>query len=84
MNDDDPFYFLPNRPPPQRRQSPVSEQLWEMRRRSVMWSAELIFCGYGWEARILRAGELAISRRFVTRELAERWGLEQRPDVERG
>ena len=39
---------------------------------------------YGWECRVLREGELCISRRFLMREQAERWALEQRADIERG
>jgi hypothetical protein len=52
----------------------------------VTWSCELRFHGesYGWQATILRNGELAISQRFELREQAIYWSEEQRRDFERG
>jgi hypothetical protein len=52
----------------------------------VTWSCELRFHGesYGWEAQILREGELVIGRRFDLRRLAERWAEEERQALERG
>jgi hypothetical protein len=48
--------------------------------------ALLLFRGesYGWEARVLRSGELSMSRRFILREPAVRWADEQRTNIERG
>jgi hypothetical protein len=60
--------------------------LWTLRRDHVDWSCELLFRGesYGWEARILRAGEMFISQRFLLRAHADAWVAEQRADIERG
>jgi hypothetical protein len=62
------------------------EHLWTLRRDNVEWSCELVFRGesYGWEARVLNAGDLVISRRFVLREPAIHWANDQRRDIERG
>lgn len=58
-----------------RFQPRAGDPLWTMRAGGVSWSAELRFHGesYGWEAQILRDGELVIGRRFDTRALAVRW-----------
>jgi hypothetical protein len=53
----------------------------------VAWSADLRFRGesYGWEAQILRDGELSFGHRaFVTRAAAVVWAEEQRKESERG
>jgi len=62
------------------------KSLWTLWRDGVEWSCELVFRGesYGWEARVLSRGELFMSRRFILREPAVAWGLEQRRDIERG
>jgi hypothetical protein len=75
---DDAFY-RPNHQIPPRQPTP-GESLWIVRREGVRWSCELFFRGesYGWEAQILRNGELVIARRFDLRRLAEQWGEEER------
>jgi hypothetical protein len=52
----------------------------------VEWSCEFRFHGesYGWDARLVRAGEFFASQRFVMRATAERWATEQRQQIERG
>jgi len=53
----------------------------------VTWSCELRFHGesYGWEAMILRDGELFSARgAFVTKAAAVQWGEELRKDAGRG
>jgi hypothetical protein len=64
----------------------IGEPLWTLRRDGVEWSCELVFRGesYGWEARVLNAGELFFSRRFILRKQASRWADEQKTDIERG
>jgi hypothetical protein len=59
---------------------------WTVHHDHALWTGELKFHGesYGWEAIILREGELVISQRFVLREHAVGWSEEQRRDVERG
>jgi hypothetical protein len=39
---------------------------------------------YGWEARVLRRGELVISQRLFLREPAIGWANEQKQEIERG
>jgi hypothetical protein len=74
-----PFY-KPNRTPPPPRTAKPGEFLWELRREPVTWSGELRFHGesYGWEAQILRDGELAIGQRFLLRDQAVAWAEKQR------
>jgi hypothetical protein len=57
-----------------------------MRHQHVTWSCELRFHGesWGWEAQILRAGELVIGRRFDLSQLAEQWAEEERKAIEKG
>jgi hypothetical protein len=52
----------------------------------VTWSCELRFHweSWGWEAQILREGELVIGRRFDLRLLAEQWAEEERKFIEVG
>ena len=85
MNDD-PFYFLPNRPPPPPRQPKAGERLWEVRRNDVAWTTDVRFAdeSYGWDVRLRRNGELTLSCRFRLREQAIQWSEEQRRDIERG
>ena len=69
---DDAFY-RPNHPGLARRQPTAGEPIWSFRQEHVTWSCELRFHGesWGWEAQILREGELVIGRRFDTKALAE-------------
>jgi hypothetical protein len=62
------------------------EPLSEFRKDHVTWSSELKFRGesYGWEAMILREGELSISRRFLLRSQAMAWADAERADIEKG
>jgi hypothetical protein len=73
MSDD--AFYSPHRTPPPRRQPTPGEPLWTLRLAHVTWSAELRCHGesWGWEAQILREGELVIGRRFDLRRLAEQW-----------
>jgi hypothetical protein len=82
---DDAFY-RPNRPPTPPRQPKPGEPLWELRHDHVTWSCELRFHGesYGWEAQILREGELVIGRRFDLRRLAVQCAEEERKAIEKG
>jgi hypothetical protein len=81
----DPLYTPFGKPQAPRPCQP-GEIVWTLRREHVDWSCELLFRGesYGWEARVLRSGELSVSRRFILREPAVRWADEQRTDIERG
>jgi hypothetical protein len=81
----DPHYTPFGQPQPARPRDP-GEVLWTFRREGVEWSCELVFRGesYGWEARVLRGGDLVISHRFVVRGPAIEWGQAQRANVERG
>jgi hypothetical protein len=80
---DDAFYS-PNRPPVPPRQPTPGEPIWSLRHEHVTWSCELRFHGesYGWEAQILREGELVIGQRFVLRQLAEQWAEAERQIIE--
>jgi hypothetical protein len=81
----DPHYTPFGKPQRPRRRDP-SEVLWTLRREHVDWSCELVFRGesYGWEARVLRNGELSFSQRFILRRPAVRWANIERSDIERG
>jgi hypothetical protein len=71
---DEPFTSPNYRPAP--RVARPGEPLWEFRRADHhTFAAELRFHGesYGWEAMILKDGELLGSRRFVLRAEAEAW-----------
>jgi hypothetical protein len=50
----------------------------------VTWSCEFRFHGesYGWEAMILREGQLVIGHRFILRRLAEAWAETEQQIVE--
>jgi hypothetical protein len=52
----------------------------------VTWSCELRFHGEscGWEAQILREGELVIGRRFDLRRQAVQWAEVERQILETG
>ena len=78
MSDD--AFYRPNRPPTPLRQPKPGEPLWSLRRNHLTWSCELRFHGesWGWEAQILREGELVIGRRFDLRRFAEQWAEEER------
>lgn len=39
---------------------------------------------YGWEAMILRDGELAISQRFMLKAVAALWAEGEKADIEKG
>lgn len=82
---DEPFYS-PTRKPAAPRQPKPGEPLWQLRKDHVTWSAELRFHGesFGWEAQILRNGELAIGRRFVMKAQAIEWAESLRSEIEKG
>jgi hypothetical protein len=63
-----------HKPAPRCRPRP-GEPLWSVRQEHMTWSAELHFPGegYGWEAQILRDGELTIGRRFLLKAEALKW-----------
>jgi hypothetical protein len=84
MNDE--TRWSPHHQPAEARKR-APELLWSLWGAGVTWSCELRFHGesYGWEATILRNGELfAAQGAFVSREAAVRWAEEQRKDAERG
>jgi hypothetical protein len=83
---DEPFHTPGKKPQPRRTTRTPCEPLWEFRKDHVTWSAELKFHGesYGWEALILRAGELSISRRFLLRSHAVAWAESEQADIEKG
>jgi hypothetical protein len=60
------------------------EPLWSTRRENVTWSCELRFHGesVGWEAQILKDGDLFIARTFVLRDLAMGWAKNERDRLE--
>ena len=73
-----------HRPLPRQRRP--GELVWTIRTDHVTWSCELHFRGesYGWEAQILREGELHTGRRFLLREQAARWAEQERGWIVRG
>jgi len=81
---DDAFY-RPNHQPPARRPKP-GEPIWSLRHEHVTWSCELRFHGEscGWEAQILREGELVIGRRFDVRRHAVQWAEAERQILKNG
>lgn len=84
---DEPFYTPGKKPTPQPHYRPeIVEWLWEVRKDHVTWSCDLRFHGesYGWEAMILRDGDLAISRRFALKAVAAQWAEFERADSEKG
>jgi hypothetical protein len=60
------------------------EPLWSIRKGDVTWSAELRFHGegVGWEAPILRDGDLSNARTFILRDLAIGWAKNERDRLE--
>jgi hypothetical protein len=80
----DDLFYRPDHTVPARRQSTPGEPIWSVRHNHVTWSRELRFHGesWGWEAQILREGELVIGRRFDLRHLAEQWAEEGRKVLE--
>jgi hypothetical protein len=82
--DGDPFYS-PKFVPPRRQPTP-GELLWEFRKDHVTWSCELRFHGesYGWEAQILRDGDLfAAHGAFMTRAAAMQWADLEKNAIEK-
>jgi len=82
---DEPFYS-PKWNPPRARKPTPGEPLWRFQKNHVTWSCKLRFHSesFGWEAQILREGELFMARgAFVTKAGAIRWAEEERKDVER-
>ena len=71
------------KPTMQRRPMPA-EPLWSVRMGDVTWTCELRFQGdsVGWEAQILRDGELATARTFILRDLAVGWAKNERDRLE--
>jgi hypothetical protein len=69
-----------NGPPPPVRKPTPGEPVWVQQNGPVQWSCELRFHGesFGWEAQILRDGELVIGRRFLLREQAVAWAEHER------
>jgi hypothetical protein len=57
-----------------------------VRKDHVTWTCDLRFHGesYGWEAMILRDGELFFSCRFVLKAVAAQWAEGERRDIEKG
>ena len=85
MSDD--AFYSPNRQPPPPRKPTPGEPLWSVRHNHVTWSCELRFHGesYGWEAQILREGELFLGHgAFVLKGDAIQWAEAQRKDAEHG
>jgi hypothetical protein len=58
--------------------------LWSAQKGDVTWSCELRFHGesVGWEAQILRDGDLVIGRAFILRDLAAGWAKNERDRLE--
>jgi hypothetical protein len=86
MSDDDEWYS-PNRKPPVRKIVTVpGEVMWTITVNHIEWSCEFRFLGedYGWDVRLLRAGDFFGSHRFILRAAAERWANEQKQQIERG
>jgi hypothetical protein len=72
---DEPFYS-PNYRPPEAPRNRPAEPLWSLRVAGVTWSCALRFHGesYGWEAQILRDGELFMAHgAFPLKGDAIRW-----------
>jgi hypothetical protein len=87
MSDELPFHSPNYRPPDASRIRRPGEPLWPLRRGGVTWSAELHFRGesYGWEAQLLRDGELRLAHgAFVMKQDAIGWAEDQRKDIGRG
>jgi hypothetical protein len=72
-----------HKPAPRCRTRPA-EAVWSIRKDHVTWSCELRFHGesVGWEAQILRDGDLSIARTFILRDLAMGWAKNERDRLE--
>jgi len=81
----DPSYTLLGKRPAPRPRDPA-DVVWTLRREGMDWTGELVFRDetYGWEARVLRRGELVISQRLFLREPAIGWANDQKQEIERG
>jgi hypothetical protein len=82
---DEPFYS-PNTNPPTARVRRSGEVLWTLTKNHVFWSCELRFHGesVGWEAQILRDGDLVMARTFQLHDVMVGWAESERVDIERG
>ena len=67
--------------PPRKQRS--GESLWSVHKGDVAWTCELRYHGenVGWEALILRDGNLANARTFILRDLAVGMGEERTGSV---
>jgi hypothetical protein len=81
----DEFYSPHHKSAPPRQPQP-GERIWETRVNHVTWSGELRFHreSYGWEAQVLRDGDLFVARRLTMRAAAIAWADELRAFIERG
>jgi hypothetical protein len=81
MPPENPFY-TPDRKAPIRTPQP-GEPLWTLRSGPATWSCELRVhaLGGGFEAQILRKGELVLGRRFVLRDEAVGWAERKRREL---
>jgi hypothetical protein len=63
---DDAWYSPTYKPPPARTLRRPGELFWTVHHDHALWTGELKFHGesYGWEAIVLRDGELVISQRL--------------------
>ena len=59
---------------------------WTVRKDHLTWTGELKFHGegYGWEAMVLRDGDLAWSRRFLLRQEAVGFAEAEKRAIEKG
>jgi len=73
-----------HRPAPRCRPRP-GEALWSVRVDRVTWTCALHFHGesVGWEAQILRDGDLSIAKTFILKDLAIGWAKNERDRLER-
>ena len=84
MDDDNNPMHAGHHPPPRQRRP--GELFWTVRKDHITWTCELRFHGesVGWEAQILREGELVIGRTFLLREAAIRWSDAEKMHTEKG
>src|SRR4051794_40867592 len=84
MSDD--AFYSPNRQPPPPLVPKAGEPLWSVRHNHVTWSCELRFHGesYGWEATLLRDGELVTSHGAFVTKAAVQWANARRDEIEGG
>lgn len=73
-----------HKPAAARNRLKPGEPLWSMAKDDVTWTAELFFHGegVGWEARILRDGDLSSARTFFLKDLAIGWAKNERDRLE--